>query len=45
MLEIEHLAESKTYDNIDYSSVADGMFEAFKILGIESEYIKWSFGK
>lgn len=45
MLEFEHLAEKKTYDGIDYNAMADGLYEAFRTLGIASEYIRWSYGK
>ena len=46
MLELEHLGEINTSNGINYFvTMSDGMFEAFKILGIESEYIKWSYGK
>lgn len=45
MLEYEHLAERGTYDGINYNTMADGMYSAFEILGIEHEYIAWSYGK
>lgn len=45
MLEYEHMAERGTYDGVNYCTMADGMYEAFRIMGIASEYIAWSFGK
>lgn len=45
MLELEHLAQKRTFDGIDYCDMANGMFKAFEIMGIGTEYIKWSYGK
>lgn len=45
MLEFEHLAEKQTFDGIDYNDKANGMFVAFEIMGIGSEYIEWAVGK
>lgn len=44
-LELEHLAEKKTYDGRNYAEQADGAFQMLEILGLSSEYIEWSFGR
>lgn len=45
MLELEHLAEKTTYDHHNYNEQADGAFKMLEVLGLEREYINWSFGK
>lgn len=45
VLEIERLANVKTYDGVDYYEQSEGAFKMLKILGLHHEYIKWSFGK
>lgn len=49
MLDLEHKgelqSEGKLFDNVDYIAESNGAYKMFEILGIESEYIKWSFGK
>lgn len=45
VLELEHLAEAKTFDHRDYAEQSEGAFKMLKILGLHHEYIKWSFGK
>ena len=45
MLELEHLAEVETFDGRDYFEQSDGAFQMLQIMGLGSEYIRWSFGK
>ncbi len=49
MLDLEHKGELQTagklYDNVDYIAESNGAYKMLEILGINSEYIKWSFGK
>lgn len=45
MLRLEHLSEVKTYDNRDYFEQANGAFAMLEILGLGSEYIRFSEGK
>ena len=45
MLRLEHLSEVTTYDHRDYFEQSEGAYLMFKILGIDSDYIKWSYGK
>ena len=45
VLELEHLAERETFDHRNYVEQANGAFEMLMILGIDKEYIDWSFGK
>lgn len=44
MLELEHKT-GKTYDNRDYFEQAEGAFKMLQILGLNKEYIEWSYGK
>ena len=41
MRKLEKLASSKTYDNRDYCEQSNGFFKALKVLGIDTEYIRW----
>lgn len=45
MLRLETLAGKKTYDGRNYFEQADGAFAMLEILGLDSEYIRWSEGK
>lgn len=45
VLELEHLAEKKVFDYCNYSEQADGAFSMLKILGLDKEYIRWSYMK
>ena len=45
MLELEHLAEARTFDGRNYNEEANGAFQMLEILGIAKEYIRWSEGK
>ena len=45
MLRLEHLSEVKTYGNRDYFEQANGAFAMLEILGLGSEYIRFSEGK
>ena len=45
MLELEHLGEEKTYDNHNYVEQSNGAFHMLALLGLDKEYIEWSFGK
>ena len=45
VLELEHLAEAHTFDHRDYAEQSNGAFLMLQILGLDHEYIKWSFGK
>ena len=50
MLEYEHDAErfndlGGIGEGHDYTELSNGMFEAFVIMGIEKEYIRWAIGK
>lgn len=45
VLELEHLAEVETFDHRDYCEQSNGAFLMLQILGLDHEYIEWSFGK
>lgn len=45
VLELEHLAEAKTYDGRNYFDQSEGAFSMLQILGLGSEYINWAVGK
>ena len=45
VLRLEHLAEKTTYDGRDYYEQSEGAFKMLTIMGLGSEYIKWSVGK
>ena len=45
MLYLEHMGEETTYDGRDYIEQSNGAFEMLKVLGLDKEYIHWSFGK
>ena len=45
LLELEHSAEHETYDGHNYAEQVQGAYEMLKILGLDSVYIKWSYGK
>lgn len=49
MLELEHLSElycdGKLFDNVDYFSEANGAFAMLQVMGLNSEYIRWAYGK
>ncbi len=40
MLDLEHLAESETFDGRDYAERANGAFEILAIIGLSNEYIR-----
>ena len=45
MLELEHLANVETYDHRNYFEQSNGAFHMLALLGLDKEYIEWSFGK
>lgn len=45
MLQLEKLAEKKTYDGHDYNEQANGSFAILQAPGIGREYIRWSDNK
>mgnify|MGYP003183089757 CR=1 FL=1 len=45
MLKLEHLAETETFDGHNYTEQSNGAFEILASLGLDSEYVSWSFGK
>lgn len=45
VLELEHLAEAKTFDGRNYFEQADGAFKVLEALGLGGEYIEWAFNK
>lgn len=45
MLELEHLAEDKTYDGRNYWEQANGAYAMLQILGLDKEYIEWAWHK
>ena len=45
MLELEHLAEARTFDGRNYNEEANGAFQMLEILGIAKEYIQWAYKK
>lgn len=49
MLELEHKgelqSEGKLFDHVNYIAESNGAFQMLQILGISSEYIRWSEGK
>ena len=45
MLELETLADEQTHSQQNYFDRAETAFEMLKILGLEHEYIEWSFGR
>lgn len=45
MLQLEHLAEMELFDKIDYYEQAEGAFKMLGVIGLEREYLKWSYGK
>ena len=45
MLELEHLGETKTYDGRNYAEQSNGAYKMLQTLGLDTEYIHWSFGK
>ena len=45
MLRLETLANRPTYDGRDYNEQSDGAFAILDVLGLGSEYIRWSEGK
>lgn len=45
MLELEKLANEKTYDGRNYFEQSEGFYKSLVILGLNYEYIRWSVGK
>ena len=45
MLELEHLGEVKTYDGRNYCEQANGAYAMLQVIGLDKEYIEWSYGK
>ncbi len=45
MLELEHLAEAKTFDGRDYFEQSEGAFKMLQAMGLNSEYVNWAIGK
>lgn len=45
MLELEHLGEVKTYDGRNYCEQANGAYAMLQVLGLDKEYIEWSYRK
>lgn len=45
MLFFEHMGETDTYDHRNYCEMSNGAYTMLKILGLDDEYIKWSYGK
>lgn len=45
MLKLETLANTKTYDGHDYLEQLNGAYAMLELLGISTEYIRWSEGK
>lgn len=45
VLLLERLGNTATYDNRDYFEQANGAFEMLVVLGLGTEYIRWSDGK
>lgn len=45
LLELEKMANTKTYDGRDYFEQANGAYEMLRVLGLGVEYIRWSINK
>lgn len=45
MLNLEKLGEAKTFDFGNYAERSNGFYEALADLGLQKEYIRWSFGR
>lgn len=45
VLELEHLGEVETFDHHNYVEQSNGAYAMLQILGLNKEYIQWSFGK
>lgn len=45
VLELEHKSETITYDHRNYFEQANGAFSMLQVLGLGTEYIRWSEGK
>ena len=49
MLNLEKLGETQTngklFDHANYIEKSNGAYEMLRILGLDREYIRWSYGK
>lgn len=49
MLNLEKLGEMQTngklFDHVNYIEMSNGAYEMLRILGLDREYIRWSYGK
>ena len=45
MLYFECMGETETYGHRNYCEEGNGAFKMLEILGLDKEYIEWSYGK
>lgn len=45
MLKLEDLAQYETFDNRDYFEQSCGAYKMLEVLGLDTEYVEWSYGK